>query len=632
MPPFPRKRKAQVAKLSVYPKSKDKQKAARQANVIYPTDKQTIHGTKTTNGHLVPLVKVNVPVSLTDPFSKYTYHTIPHGTAETRPKYRDSATLQESFEQGHLSTSSLATKDIQRPTATTKKGFHSLESLPYLVLDLAHDLWHTPSETDIAQKPWVRAALSFQQSIPQACVTKNMLMGVLGNSDATGLERTLNKLENELVYESSISKNETEKTGKCKGPVLWTILVDALDVKQVVVLSTAYFRKLDVLCQERSKYDVTPVDTEEAVDEFLNETRTARHCVETKPDSEPDDIEARVYEAISHFNEPLENSLDSVEKIVEPVIVYWLFREFLRNYAAGIKVIRHVDFLLFEREWMNQMDKRETTELNDRSINKSLLWKYHTLIVNAGYLTMHLITLNNKSSQVGNLTVGSQKGMFYDLNNLDHATENYNLESKYIYQTEIDPSEISGGIHAHDTHTASDTASDPSHNDAENDLPLRLSVPNLGKMLGVLRHARKWVLDTIISGGMKTGMGSTGKSGTVGITRRFNKATKTASNESSYSKAGLDAASGTSDNLHTTRNLNNAFVNSSEAGFIQKRQLVESTLYEKWKNKKESALYKKFKGIELEAVLLDAYGGGWIEPFETPVGICWRYTGKALNV
>lgn len=56
--------------------------------------------------------------------------------------------------------------------------------------------------------------------------------------------------------------------------------------------------------------------------------------------------------------------------------------------------------------------------------------------------------------------------------------------------------------------------------------------------------------------------------------------------------------------------------------------MAEASLQTKWCNSKD--LWNKMKGMNLAWVLLDCYGGGWIEPFNTPVGQHWKLTGKKL--
>lgn len=56
--------------------------------------------------------------------------------------------------------------------------------------------------------------------------------------------------------------------------------------------------------------------------------------------------------------------------------------------------------------------------------------------------------------------------------------------------------------------------------------------------------------------------------------------------------------------------------------------MLEASLQQKWVNSKD--FWIKFKGLNLSFVLLDCYGGGWCEPFTTPVGIHWKSSGKSL--
>lgn len=53
---------------------------------------------------------------------------------------------------------------------------------------------------------------------------------------------------------------------------------------------------------------------------------------------------------------------------------------------------------------------------------------------------------------------------------------------------------------------------------------------------------------------------------------------------------------------------------------------LESELDKKWNNAK--AHWTEFRGCRLEWVLFDLAGGGYCEPFSTPVGRGWKLTGK----
>jgi hypothetical protein len=56
------------------------------------------------------------------------------------------------------------------------------------------------------------------------------------------------------------------------------------------------------------------------------------------------------------------------------------------------------------------------------------------------------------------------------------------------------------------------------------------------------------------------------------------------------------------------------------------KEMLESALVERWISQK--FYWKEFKGVTMEWVLSDCYGGGWCEPFNTPVGRGWKYNGK----
>lgn len=53
---------------------------------------------------------------------------------------------------------------------------------------------------------------------------------------------------------------------------------------------------------------------------------------------------------------------------------------------------------------------------------------------------------------------------------------------------------------------------------------------------------------------------------------------------------------------------------------------LESSIHERWEKNKFH--WKEFKGANVEWILCDCYGGGWCEPFNTPVGRGWKLTGK----
>lgn len=55
-------------------------------------------------------------------------------------------------------------------------------------------------------------------------------------------------------------------------------------------------------------------------------------------------------------------------------------------------------------------------------------------------------------------------------------------------------------------------------------------------------------------------------------------------------------------------------------------EMLESLLKERWESYK--LYWKDYKGANIEWILCDCYGGGWCEPFKTPVGRGWKLTGK----
>lgn len=56
------------------------------------------------------------------------------------------------------------------------------------------------------------------------------------------------------------------------------------------------------------------------------------------------------------------------------------------------------------------------------------------------------------------------------------------------------------------------------------------------------------------------------------------------------------------------------------------KEMTEIKLNEHWISGKSR--WKEFRGASLDWPLSDCYGGGWCEPFNTPMGRCWKLTGK----
>lgn len=56
------------------------------------------------------------------------------------------------------------------------------------------------------------------------------------------------------------------------------------------------------------------------------------------------------------------------------------------------------------------------------------------------------------------------------------------------------------------------------------------------------------------------------------------------------------------------------------------KEMLETMLKERLESYKSH--WKDYRGATIEWVLCDCYGGGWCEPFKTPVGRGWRVTGK----
>ncbi|KAK9460786.1 serine-threonine protein kinase 19 [Lipomyces oligophaga] len=57
------------------------------------------------------------------------------------------------------------------------------------------------------------------------------------------------------------------------------------------------------------------------------------------------------------------------------------------------------------------------------------------------------------------------------------------------------------------------------------------------------------------------------------------------------------------------------------------KEMLEKNIHERW-DAAVNAHWRDFKGVRFEWVMLECKGAGWVEPFETPIGIGWRLTGK----
>ncbi|ODQ65266.1 hypothetical protein NADFUDRAFT_46981 [Nadsonia fulvescens var. elongata DSM 6958] len=56
------------------------------------------------------------------------------------------------------------------------------------------------------------------------------------------------------------------------------------------------------------------------------------------------------------------------------------------------------------------------------------------------------------------------------------------------------------------------------------------------------------------------------------------------------------------------------------------KELLESALTEKMEGSKQK--WRDLRGLKMEWIMKDCHGGGWCEPFSTPVGRGWKLTGQ----
>lgn len=491
---------------------------------------------------------------------------------------------------------------------------YTLDTLPDLISAIAENLWEKVEDPKEAGKPFMQEIRHFQQKLPHNCVLKSHLMGTIGLEDATALDRRLAQLS---FQEGAI----------------WVTTVDVQDVKEVVILASSFFRHLDDLCHG-PKPGLT----------------TNAHYLH--------DLTRNVFEEFFLASSKRRDSAGSTDlgqysfhtkqaTCPDPVLIYQLFREFLLT-NPGIRIVCRDDLVEFEVNFFKThyfySDEDGSTDAEYHSRIKSfidslllkresLLWQYSNLLVNTGYLTLQVAqTLKTSFTSLPDYPYTSTDS---SPSSSSKKKSDRFLQEQYImneqYRLNDDNSNIPmDGISSinhsdfNNTSTAANSSFSSSDNETEelgtfsiqkkNEPLFRISIPNIGNLLNVTRSARRWVLDSIL--GHKTV--STKMSSFGSPTRKVSPLFHTPPKQI--------------DNDITTKKL--SFSKYSLVTQSKFKQMTNSDLYERWNNKRvhnKVSFYKNFKGINLETVLLDCFGGGWIEPLPTPVGTCWRYTGKAIS-
>lgn len=446
---------------------------------------------------------------------------------------------------------------------------------------------------------WLRDAISFQSKMPTDCVLKSHIIGILGIEDATGVDRRLLQLSRSRYLKPGNNNNnnntnkESEINRQLEPPKVWIISVDAQDIKQVIILKSSFFKRLDELCEIKQEEQNENNDLMiEEIWKFLMNF----HFPELFATSSFSTL------STSHSNNNNNNNPNlNPQEYKSNLAVYRLFREFLKSFSGISNMcseITEIDFLNFEKEWLEKTGQQqlqieeEKEDMENINIKSSCLWKFRHLLVNAGYLTLippensydgysHVtsVTNNNDGSSSVNShhDFGSSSGNGFN-NGMD-ASFNDAYDDDFQFETQ--------GINLNQ-----------GSNDVENNGALRLSIPNIGNLISVARHARRWIIIDVIMGGRRRSSGY--------------------------------------DKIHNNRDIQIGLSSSSSSSSSPNNRkssmmIPEHEIRERWANKKTQTIFQKFKGINLNWVILDAYGGGWIEPFNTPVGICWKYTGKALT-
>lgn len=257
---------------------------------------------------------------------------------------------------------------------------------------------------------------------------------------------------------------------------------------------------------------------------------------------------------------------------MQNVDIYRLFREFLTSKSGTLRYITRSHFVDFENTFIAadvDLDTDEEMQLKERiSDYKSSVGSVLWEYRNL-LISAGYLTLVLEATNTG--TGGFESGI----------GDGGSFRCAAVVDSTGDDSfsEFEGGISVDDqVHTRS---IEPSFQKTE---PVfRLSLPNVGALLSTVRVARKWILDMVLNRRRSSG---------------------------DHNSSITSVASSASNNF---------------------RQITQSLLYEKWISKqKTAAFYRKFKGINLEYALQETYGGGWIEPLNTPVGICWKYSGKTM--
>ncbi|VVT53705.1 uncharacterized protein SAPINGB_P003708 [Magnusiomyces paraingens] len=259
------------------------------------------------------------------------------------------------------------------------------------------------------------------------------------------------------------------------------------------------------------------------------------------------------------------------QKNMENRDIYVLFREFLLSHGKALRYITRSHFIEFEQFFLENrdMDTPDEVELKQRLVN----YKNHNGLC---ALWEH----RNLLMSAGYLTLVLEAT---NTGTLDEAEKSFGESGSFRCAAVVSSSSEMNGIIVDD-----DTKLQSFKNqkyEKEQDPVFRLSLPNVGALLSTIRVTRKWILDTIMNRRRSSG----------------------------------------DHNVTIT-----PVAASSHNNF---RQITQPMLFEKWTIKRKStAFYYKFKGINLEYVLEEAYGGGWIEPFKTPAGVCWKYTGKTVSI
>lgn len=506
---------------------------------------------------------------------------------------------------------------------------YSLENILDLISAIADDIWVKVEDPKEAGKPLMQDLRHFQEKLPKDCVLKSHLMGTLGLEDATGLDRKLA----ELTY---------------KGDV-WVTSVDVQDVKEVIILAKSFMKHLNDLCQgpepENSKTYKQDLTTDIFEEYFL--TNSKRRDSGGSSTTNSGDF--------GQFNVHIKQTA-----CPNQVLIYKLFREFLLA-NPGIRIVCRDDFVEFETNFFKNNsiehqhidESTETFETHSKKTfiqlllkkRESLLWKYSNLLVNTGYLTLQVAqSLKTSFTSLPDSDLAfpytphsdssSSPGSLKKNKSERFLQEQYIMNEQFRLNDDNSNIPMDGisSINHSSNQTNSDEEEDHDNDDDEVNLSLnkkneplfRISIPNIGNLLHVTRLARRWVLDSIL--GHKT----------VSTSSSFNPTNRKVSPLFHTPLSKSLSSSSSPLNKSSSQSTAKKFFPSKYSLVTQSKfkQMTSADLYERWNNKRihnKISFYKHFKGINLETVFLDCFGGGWIEPLPTPVGTCWRYTGKAIS-